>query len=467
MLKNLSKSVEIMFIFDLLIFICSTIYLYNFFNLNNSYLIITVCLYIITGLTVLFLKDNYKIREFNITFKNAYLLFEGVIFASIPAAIFLYILSPNINAIFFVISNLITVWLLLLLYRIIFHYYLFNFKRTKRVLIVGSGTKAEIIKDLINKKYALKMKVVSEYDDNAILINSNCSEETDFQKSDLMCKIYNEIVKIIENEKIDIVIYSSFGDLKKEFCIVNIFGLIYSRPKNVKFYSMHNFYEMALRKCYVDDYSALEIQNLFLHKRFNIYNFCKRIYDIIAALIILTVTFPILLYIGIRVKLIDGGSVIYTQNRVGRGGKTFKAYKIRTMYTNNYIPNQKNLTEANEQDNDARVIPFCKWVRKARFDEIPQMINILKGEMSIVGPRAEWEDVVRIYEKEVPYHSYRNLVKSGWTGWAQINQGHLFSSDLEAEKLQYDFYYIKHRNILWEIGILIKAVFLALGGRHG
>ena len=95
------------------------------------------------------------------------------------------------------------------------------------------------------------------------------------------------------------------------------------------------------------------------------------------------------------------------------------------------------------------------------------MINILKGEMSIVGPRAEWEDVVRIYEKEVPYHSYRNLVKSGWTGWAQINQGHLFSSDLEAEKLQYDFYYIKHRNILWEIGILIKAVFLALGGRHG
>ena len=95
------------------------------------------------------------------------------------------------------------------------------------------------------------------------------------------------------------------------------------------------------------------------------------------------------------------------------------------------------------------------------------MINILKGEMSIVGPRTEWDEVVKVYSEKIPYHNCRHWVKTGWTGWAQINQGHLFSSDAEAEKLQYDLYYIKHRNVLWEIGILIKAVFLALGGRHG
>ena len=204
-----------------------------------------------------------------------------------------------------------------------------------------------------------------------------------------------------------------------------------------------------------------------MNKRSLVYDFCKRAFDIIASLIILTVTAPILVYIGIRVKMTDGGPAIYTQNRVGKGGKIFKAYKLRTMYLNDYVPTGDNLKQADNQNTDDRVIPFCKFVRKARFDEIPQMINILKGEMSIVGPRTEWDEVVKVYSEQVPYHGCRHWVKTGWTGWAQINQGHLFSSDAEAEKLQYDLYYLKHRNVLWEIGILIKAVFLALGGRHG
>ena len=94
------------------------------------------------------------------------------------------------------------------------------------------------------------------------------------------------------------------------------------------------------------------------------------------------------------------------------------------------------------------------------------MINILKGDISIVGPRAEWEDLVNIYKKEIPYYTCRQWVKTGWTGWAQINQGHCVSSEDITEKLQYDLYYLKNRNVLWEIFILVKAVFLALGGRH-
>ena len=87
--------------------------------------------------------------------------------------------------------------------------------------------------------------------------------------------------------------------------------------------------------------------------------------------------------------------------------------------------------------------------------------------MSIVGPRSEWEDLVKIYANEIPYYPCRQWVKTGWTGWAQINQGHCVTTEDITEKLQYDLYYLKNRNILWEIGILIKAVFLALGGRHG
>ena len=137
------------------------------------------------------------------------------------------------------------------------------------------------------------------------------------------------------------------------------------------------------------------------------------------------------------------------------------------MYSNSYIP--KNLDKGGysaTQETDDRVIPFCKFIRKARFDEIPQMINIIRGDMSIVGPRAEWEEVVKIYKEQIPYYNCRMWIKTGWTGWATISQGHLFSVDDEEGKLVYDLYYIKNRNIFWDISILVKAIFLAIGGRH-
>ena len=132
------------------------------------------------------------------------------------------------------------------------------------------------------------------------------------------------------------------------------------------------------------------------------------------------------------------------------------------MYLNDFVPkNAQQLT-----DNSDRVMPFCKLVRKAKLDEIPQMVNILKGEMSIVGPRAEWENFKNVFEGDVPFYRFRNLVRAGWTGWAHINMQAAYSVDEEKERLAYDLYYIKHRNVFWEIAILVKAVFLAVGGRH-
>ena len=129
------------------------------------------------------------------------------------------------------------------------------------------------------------------------------------------------------------------------------------------------------------------------------------------------------------------------------------------MYANDYVPkNVKKGGYAQSQDADDRVIPFCKFVRKARFDEIPQMINIIKGEMSIVGPRTEWEEVANIYTKEVPYYPCRMWVNTGWTGWAQINQGHCFSNDDEAEKIAYDLYYLKHPKKVQTFGTFFKFI---------
>ena len=455
-MKILSKSIPIMFTFDLIILGLSTTFWYGFFQLPQNLKIVTVIFVVLTGLISLFLKANYKIREFNNTKKNTYLLFEGVIFSQIPVFIFLLLYFKHLVVIKFLFANLITIFTGLKLYRLIFHYYLFNFKPTKNVLIIGNNSYSKLIADEIINKKALMMNVVGFVED--------FSQEDIIE--DKSYKIYKQPVdlsKLIKEKRIDIVVIANKQRLNDEL----LSALVLAIPRHVKLYRMPDMYEMITGKFFIDKQSVNKLFYDFMNKRSIVYDVCKRIFDIVSALIIISVTFPILFYVGIRVKMADGGKAIYTQNRIGKGGKVFKCYKLRTMYSNDYIP--KNVQQggyAQNQDSDDRVIPFCKFVRKARFDEIPQMINILKGEMSIVGPRTEWEDLVKLYSKEIPHYICRQWTKTAWTGWAQINQGHCINNDDVAEKLQYDLYYLKNRNVLWEICILVKAVFLALGGRH-
>ncbi len=445
-----------MFLFDMAVMLVSTTFWYAGFGLPENLLDMTVLITVLSGIAVLFLKDNYKIREFNTTLKNYYLLFEGMVFAQIPPAILLLTFTHDANTFEFILANLITIFIVLRIYRILFHYYLFHIKRTQNVLIIGNDKNAKLIADEITAKKALKMQVVGFIED---------TESEDYIPESSLKVITKpaNLKQAIKTNNVDIVIIAIKRRMEEEL----LTNMVESIPENVKVYKMAEFYEKITGKYFIDRMSINWLFYDYMQKRSALYDFCKRAYDIIAALIILTVTSPILLYIGIRVKLTDGGPAIYTQTRIGRNGEPFKMYKLRTMYLNDYVPKAGKIEHAESQDEDNRVIPFCKFVRKARFDEIPQMINILKGEMSIVGPRTEWEDLVNIYSKEIPYYKCRQWVKTGWTGWAQINQGHCVLADDIAEKLQYDMYYLKHRNLLWEIGILVKAVFLALGGRHG
>lgn len=450
MFKTLSKSVFIMFIFDLLILFLSTLMWAYKFNYSAKAIIFLTLLVVTIGLIVLFLKGNYKIREFNITGKNTYLLFEGIVMMHVIPALYLFIFASSVGTTLeFLFANILTTFVCLRLYRALFHFYLFKIKRTKNILILGTDKRARVIADEINNKYALKMSVVG------FVQNENCAEEFIADKNLPVYKNLTSLNDVIQEKAVDIVVIAQPTEL-----IITI-------PRGVDIYKMPEFYEMVTGKYYIDEKTITELYYQFAKNRSVVYDFCKRVYDIIAAMIILVVTLPITGFTALRIWLTDHENPIYTQNRVGKGGKVFKCYKLRTMWANNYVPKDlKKGGYAENQEQDDRVIPWCKFVRKARFDEIPQMINILKGDMSIVGPRAEWEEVVKIYTKEIPYYTCRMWTKTGWTGWAQINQGHCINNDDIAEKLQYDLYYLKNRNVLWEICILVKAVFLALGGRH-
>ena len=449
-MASLSKSTKIIFIFDLFILFLSTYVWANLFGYTSKTVIILCCLIILIGMIVLYLKGNYKIREFNINIKNIYLLFEGIVMTHIIPSIYLLIFTESINCTLkFMTVNILTTFFFLRLYRRIFHYYLFKIKKEKNILILGADERAKIIADEIQGKYALKMNVVG-------FIKSK-EEKTEFVQ-DNRIPVYNiqdNLKDIIEQYSVDIIVISQPNEI------------ILQIPKWIKIYKMPEFYEMVTGKYYIDNETITDLYYHYLIHRSLFYDFCKRAYDIIAALIILLVTLPLTAYIAIRVKLTDGASPFFTQTRVGKDGKTFNCYKLRTMYVNDYVPKDSaDVKYAESVKGDDRIIPFCRFIRKARLDEIPQMINILKGEMSIVGPRAEWVDEVKIFKKNIPYYSGRMWVKTGWTGWSHINMNPVFTVDEERERLEYDLYYIKHRNILWEIGILIKAIFLALGGRH-
>lgn len=445
-----------MFIFDLITISVSSIFWYDRLGLPDDLLNLSVMLIVLTGLISLYLKGNYRIREFNLTLKNTYLLFEGVVFAHIPTAFLLLLFSENTKTFSFLLMNLLTVFVILRIYRALFHIYLFKFKKIKNVLIIGTNANAKLIADEITNKKALRMKVVG-------FVNDMENEEEYVQTQNT--KIFGqetELKDIIQKYDIAIVIIAIQHRMKETF----LTQMVEAIPRKVKVFKMAEFYEKVTKKYFVSKMSINWLFYDYMDRRSAVYDVCKRIMDIVCATVIFTVTLPILAYVAIRVKLTDGESPIYTQDRVGTNGKVFKMYKLRTMYANNYTPKSHGIEHTENQDQDNRVIPFCKFVRKARFDEIPQMINILKGDMSIVGPRTEWKDLVDIYSKDIPYYACRQWCKLGWTGWAQINQGHCVVNDDIAEKLQYDLYYIKHRNILWEAAILIKAVFLALGGRH-
>lgn len=448
-MKSLSKSTTIMFIFDCIILFLSTFVWAAAYNYTAKAIWILCVLIVLSGLIVLLLKGNYKIREFNINLRNMYLLFEGVVMTHVIPATYLIIFATSITSTLkFLAINTLTIFILLWLYRTVFHYYLLNIKKVKNILILGTDERARIVADEIQSKAALKMHVSG-------FVQGQFSEEI---INDSKTPIYTEpktLNLLIKENDIDIVIIAQPTEL------------ILTIPRGVKIYKMPEFYELITGKYYVDEKTVTELFYQYATHRSEVYDFCKRVYDIIAAVIILVVTLPVTAYIAIRVKMTDGASPFFTQTRVGKDGKTFECYKLRTMYINDYVPqNGDDVKYAESTKSDDRIIPFCRWVRKARLDEIPQMVNILKGEMSIVGPRAEWKDEAEIFKKNIPYYSGRMWVRTGWTGWSHINMNPVFTVDEERERLEYDLYYIKHRNILWEILILIKAVFLALGGRH-
>lgn len=186
------------------------------------------------------------------------------------------------------------------------------------------------------------------------------------------------------------------------------------------------------------------------------YDYVKRFLDIIFSLMGLIIALPIMIIFSILIVLETPGSPIYSQERVGKNGKYFKIYKLRSMYKNA----EANGAQWAEKD-DPRVTKVGRFMRKTRIDELPQLFNILKGDMSIVGPRPERPMFTYQFNEEIPGFINRLRVKPGLTGWAQVNGGYELTP---AEKLEYDLYYIENRSLWLDLKIILKTIKIVLTG---
>jgi len=195
------------------------------------------------------------------------------------------------------------------------------------------------------------------------------------------------------------------------------------------------------------------------------YFYFKSAADFVAAVVMLPILLPVMLVAALAIASERNGPILFRQPRLGHAGRTFTAYKFRTMRPVELTDDSEQVRDALATDeNDPRITRVGRVLRHFRIDELPQVFNILKGEMSWIGPRPEPELLSRWFATEIPFYRYRHVVKPGISGWAQVNQGYASGVDGINTKLKYDFYYIKYFSPWLDILILMRTIKTMLTG---
>ena len=223
-------------------------------------------------------------------------------------------------------------------------------------------------------------------------------------------------------------------------------------------FNMSQFMESFLRKCYVS-YNNQDLNIIHSTTAYNKLNFfLKRVIDIFSAIMLGSITLPIMLYAFIRIKLASPGPSIFSQDRVGVSGKEYTIYKFRSMH----LDAEKDGAQFATQ-NDPRIFKFGLFIRKTRIDELPQLWNVIRGDLHFIGPRPERKIFTLQLEGSIPYYNERHVVSPGITGWAQVLYPYGSTTEDARQKLMYDLYYIKNWSIWLEFETLIRTIGVVLG----
>ena len=370
-------------------------------------------------------------------------LFTSIAISATISVLFFYLIpdvqiAPRRNLLIYIAAffGLISLW------RWIYNRVLGKTFRNNTI-IVGFNQLAYDLAKFLNRnpQYGYNLKYALDVSEQAAFSFQN----VDFRQ----VRGAKDIEKIIEHENINTIILSP-----ESYRLPNIIDVFYKAGKrNVQFINSASAYEKIMKKVPLEAINQLWFLENVSRGEKKLYELLKRTLDITLAVIGAVASMVLFPFIALAIKLESKGSIFYKQKRVGRGGKTFQVIKFRTMIEN---AEQNGAVWATKED--SRVTKFGRFLRKTRLDELPQVMNIIKGEMSVVGPRAERPEFTEKLKKEIPFYEERLLVRPGLSGWAQINYGKDLDHNDTKEKLQYDLYYIKNRSFTIDMAVILKTI---------
>lgn len=338
-----------------------------------------------------------------------------------------FIITPKTNLAIDIVIFLI----LFILWRQLYNRFIKSSALTNNVLFIGENKEVNDLVDKLNENPQLGYKVVK------VLFEPN-----------------ENIKELIKQENINVVVHAKDASSEKDFA-----GLLYSLlPLGITVYDLPKFYAEITKKIPVSIIGRTWFLENLLEVEKGMYESSKRLSDILFAVFLSILVLPFFPFIILAILFSSKGKAFYTQNRVGKNGKIFSMIKFRTM-----VQDAEKLGVQWTKDKDERVTKVGTFLRKSRIDELPQLWNVLKGDISFIGPRPERPEFVQTLEKEIPHYQIRHLTRPGLTGWAQINQPFGSASVKDStEKLQYDLYYIKNRSFILDLDIFAKTIMVVL-----
>jgi sugar transferase (PEP-CTERM system associated) len=323
-----------------------------------------------------------------------------------------------------------------------------------KVLVIGLQAIGKLVAEELHKQKKLGMEVIGFVGESAGQLNLSYGNPT---RVSLPVYQPSSLMDLFQEKKVNRILLAGvegyYDTLGRE--------LVTLRTRGIAIEDCHSFYERLVSKIAIADLSPEWIVRCKGFRRDRVIMFTKRVIDLVVSAAGLVATAPITVLTAVAIKLESPGPVLYRQERIGQNDEPFTIYKFRSMSQSA----EDNVGPVWATQDDPRVTRVGKIIRKLRIDEIPQMINVLKGDMSLVGPRPERPFFVRTLTKRIPYYSLRHSIKPGITGWAQISYPYGDSEEDAIEKLQYDLYYMKNMSPLFDLQIMFESLKVILLGR--
>lgn len=426
------------------LYLVGIVFKFNYFNISTTNFYWTIVL----GIYLNFIGSVFEMYNLQVA-SNQFQVIKSIILTS-SLTVLLYLLTPVYTPVLpsnrlQILIFYIAIFTALFMWRMIYVRFFASNRFSKKVILVCD---IEQLKELV---YALESadphyRVLGFV--NSDSANLNASANLKIKNIDI-----NNLEGFVKKNSISEVVIAS---QKADGITVNLYNQLINLLENgyiIREYTQ--VYENITQRIPVQ-YVSRDFYRYFPFSRSNqnhFYLIMMRFFEIVISLIGLLIGLIILPLILIGNLFGNRGKLFYTQERVGKNGKIFNIVKYRTM-----VKNAENEGAVFATTNDSRVTPFGKIMRKSRMDEIPQFLNILKGDMAVIGPRPERPVFVNEIAEVMPFYETRHVIKPGLTGWAQVNYSYGETIDDSLIKLQYDLYYIKHRSIFLDVNIIFKTL---------